>query len=152
MINLKKTLVAIFLFIFAVSYATAVSRQYSGGEVNIQVKDNQLCLYIDNKDLSGKYYIHLFKPNNMITIGSYSEDFSKNYPTKNQCIQLSALKPTQNLTENEPYLVVLEAGRFIFGKKFCVSYENRKIFVKDFNSNRCETIKPSFWKKIFNFF
>ncbi|MCU4304798.1 hypothetical protein KTH06_02980 [Acinetobacter ursingii] len=148
-----RILLILLLTMFIASYANAMRSQYLGGEINISTKNNQPCLYIDDKNLKGIYYIHLFESHSMLRIGSYFEDFSKRYPMKNQCLPFSALKPTKKLNQNKPYLVVLEAGRFIFGKKFCIaSNNNKETFIQEVNSGKCETVKSSFLKNLLKLF
>ncbi|WP_406935524.1 NF045616 family extracytoplasmic (lipo)protein [Acinetobacter baumannii] len=132
---------------------SAMSKEYSGGEVYITIKDNSLCFYINNKNISGDYDITLYEQNinsGLYKVGSISSILaSKRYPDRKNCITTNEIKDNFKYKDNTPYLVVLETNRFSFGKDFCVDSATKTI--QDF-SNTCKVKNLSLWEKILNLF
>ncbi len=129
----------------------AMSKEYSGGEVYITIKDNSPCFYINNINISGDYDITLYERNinsGLYKVNSISSILaSKRYPDKEKCITTNEIKDNFKYKNNTPYLVVLETNRFSFGKNFCVDSATKTI--QDF-TDTCKVKNLSWWEKILN--
>lgn len=150
MINISAKIALGIIVLFMSSLTFSMSREYRGGEVSILIKHNKPCFYIENKDLSGIYYINLFEKKGIKNIGEYTSNFQEEYPKKTSCISSSTFS-NHNYKENKPYLVVITTDKGLsFGTSFCVAERNGTKEIQDF-VGQCEYKKESLWEKILKF-
>lgn len=150
---MNKYVLLIFLMIPLSIYAT--SNPYRGGEVNIELKNDTPCFYIDDMEQKGVFSIVLLNlSRNSKDYWSYDSSFDKSYPTKNNCVVLNEknFNGFKSLKENTPYSVTLGGVKTAYNRDFCITRRSKKLVIQDLRATQCVDRKPSFWdnfKKLF---
>ncbi|WP_369074255.1 NF045616 family extracytoplasmic (lipo)protein [Acinetobacter sp. XH1741] len=133
----------------------ANSNPYRGGEVNIEIKNETPCFYINDMEQKGIFSIVLLNlSRNSKDYWSYDSSFDKSYPTKNNCVVLNEknFNGFKSLKENTPYSVTLGGVKTAYNRNFCITRISKKIVIQDFRAAQCVDRKSSFWDNLKNYF
>lgn len=122
---------------------------YSNNDVNINIKNNMLCIYTNKKNLSGNYLLGVgFFDSDLGEYRSwyYENSFDKNYPNKENCIVID----NNNfdgivLKSNEVYDITLQPNTYGYAdfismkNYYCIIEEDGKVKVGsiDSSSRKC---------------
>lgn len=143
-----KILFLVLICIVSTKNCFAFSKQYSGGDVYVKIKNKAPCFYIKNKYLEGKYHVTVFEDTTVKQLNRVLLS-SNEYPNEQNCISLPIKYELK-----KPYLVVMEEvnGTLGFGKTFCLSKENNELVVQKYTSVGCSAIEKSTWESFLELF
>ena len=128
---------------------------YPDGDVNVIIKNNKPCIYIDTNGLTGSYILrigYVDENTGNSEYWRYLSSFEKQYPVKEKCIFADESNfPNINFRNNVSYSFTLKAAsvpsddRHIsnnfdgFSSTYCLKNTNGKFEVQDFDfsKNRC---------------
>ena len=141
--NFRFLIILISLGLIACKY----SNPYRSGEIKFITKNNALCLYIDEQDLTGDYGISIMQYQTPEPRFDYVSSFKENYPKKDNCLMINnenfkGLK----IKLNTPYDIQMEVDKpdqySIYRKNiFCVRSEKGKKIMQTFDGFKCSDIQ-----------
>uniref|UniRef100_UPI0039B6EF10 NF045616 family extracytoplasmic (lipo)protein n=1 Tax=Acinetobacter sp. MB5 TaxID=2069438 RepID=UPI0039B6EF10 len=80
--NFRFLIILISLSLIACNY----SNPYRSGKIEMIIKDNTPCAYLNDDDQTGDYVVTLNKYETPDPTFSYTNTFEKNYPKKDNCL------------------------------------------------------------------
>ncbi|WP_373741306.1 hypothetical protein [Neisseria sp.] len=149
------------LTVFLCSNACGVSKSpYPDGNVDLIIKNNELCAYINKENLSGNYILGIYHHKKEIISKNqdhktsesnyeywgYENSFSNHYPSKNNCIPINKTTfPEFNLKNGEEFGISLVPNNINyipdnfdgFSGSYCFKNKNGKIEIQDYFREEC---------------
>ncbi len=142
------------LILLLSTHVFATSNPYRGSEVNIEIKNDTPCFYIDDMEQKGVFSIVLLNlSRNSKDYWSYDSSFDKSYPTKNNCVVLNGknFNGFKSLKENTPYSITLGGVKTAYNRDFCITRRSKKLVIQDLRATQCVDRKLSFWDNLKNY-
>ena len=145
----------IILFLLAGKLYGFSHMPYPDGDVNVIIKNNKPCIYIDANGLTGSYMLrigYIDENTGNSEYWRYLSSFEKQYPVKEKCIFADESNfPNINFRNNVSYSFTLKEAsvpgddRYLsnnfdgFSSTYCLKNTNGKFEVQDFDfsKNRC---------------
>ncbi len=88
----------IFILSCILSLSTSVmSAKYRGGDIEILMKNNNICFYVEKDNLKGEYELNIFHKESFEKVFQYARSFEKSYPNQKKCIEVKKISLIINL-------------------------------------------------------
>lgn len=138
----KYLMILISLGLIACKY----SNPYRSGEIKFITKNNALCLYIDEQDLTGDYGISIMQYQTPEPRFDYVSSFKDNYPKKDNCLMINKqnfknLKLKMNTSYDMQMEIVKPDSYAVYRKKtFCIKEDRNNLILQDSVGGECRDI------------
>ena len=124
----QKTISLTFVFILSAILIYGCVETGKNGELHTKIKDDTVCLYIDNTNFKGDYTVYVQIVGNS-KIYAYKNNYESHYPNQNQCIMLdnSRFSDWDGLKFGEHYTISL----WSYHKEFYGDHRGSFCIIKD---------------------